>query len=73
MVDAPLMDAVRIVLSGVARVSQRRVGCGKQLLAQMLCGSNDKAVQRNRLDKLSTFGLAGPLHRPKSCNWSTPC
>jgi ATP-dependent DNA helicase RecQ len=60
-VAGPVLDAVRIVLSGVARVSQRRVGCGKQLLAKMLCGSNDKAVQRNRLDKLSTFGLLGNL------------
>ena len=60
-IAGPVLDAVRIVLSGVARVSQRRVGCGKQLLAKMLCGSNDKAVQRNRLDKLSTFGLLAHL------------
>ncbi len=60
-VSGPALDAVRIVLSGVARVSQRRVGCGKQLLAKMLCGSSDKAVQRNRLDKLSTFGLLAHL------------
>ncbi len=60
-VSGPVLDAVRIVLSGVARVSQRRVGCGKQLLAKMLCGSSDKAVQRNRLDKLSTFGLLSHL------------
>ncbi len=60
--DARQMDAVRIVLSGVARVSRtRRDGCGKQLLAQMLCGSNSKSVARNRLDKLSTFGLLAHL------------
>jgi ATP-dependent DNA helicase RecQ len=64
-ISGPVLDAVRIVLSGVARVSQRRVGCGKQLLAKMLCGSNDKAVQRNRLDKLSTFGLLGNLKQPE--------
>ncbi len=52
---------MRIVLSGVARVAQRRVGCGKQLLAKMLCGSSDKAVERNRLNKLSTFGLLSHL------------
>jgi ATP-dependent DNA helicase RecQ len=57
----PVLEAVRKVLSGVARVSQRRVGCGKQLLAKMLCGSSDKAVERNRLDKLSTFGLLAHL------------
>ncbi|REK06064.1 MAG: RecQ family ATP-dependent DNA helicase [Planctomycetota bacterium] len=60
-VTGPVLDSVRIVLSGVARVAQRRVGCGKQLLAKMLCGSSDKAVQRNRLDKLSTFGLLSHL------------
>jgi ATP-dependent DNA helicase RecQ len=52
-----LLDAVRMVLSGVARVSRSRGGCGKQLLSQMLCGSAAKGVTRNRLDKLSTFGL----------------
>jgi ATP-dependent DNA helicase RecQ len=57
----PMLDAVRIVLSGVARVSQRRSNCGKQLLAKMLCGSNDKQVVRMRLDKLSTFGLLSRL------------
>ncbi|HEY2895385.1 MAG TPA: RQC domain-containing protein, partial [Pirellulales bacterium] len=55
--SAGLVDAVRMVLSGVARVSRSRSGCGKQLLAQMLCGSAAKGVTRNRLDKLSTFGL----------------
>ncbi len=59
--DGRMLEIVRIVLSGVARASQRRVGCGKQLIAKMLCGSNDKAVVRNRLDQLSTFGLLGHL------------
>jgi ATP-dependent DNA helicase RecQ len=53
-----MRETVRIVLSGVARISRSRpYGCGKQLIAQMLCGSNSKSVARNRLDKLSTFGL----------------
>ncbi len=60
----PALDAVRIVLSGVARVSRVRKGCGKQLLAQMLCGSNAKGVARNRLDKLSTFGLLAHMKQP---------
>jgi ATP-dependent DNA helicase RecQ len=55
------LETIRMVLSGVARASQRRVGCGKQLIAKMLCGSNDKAVVRNRLDQLTTFGLLGHL------------
>jgi ATP-dependent DNA helicase RecQ len=54
----PIVEAMRIVLSGVARA---RRGCGKQLLSQMLCGSKSKKVERNRLDKLSTFGLLGHL------------
>ncbi len=60
--SAELMEVVRMVLSGVARVARtRRYGCGKQLIAQMLCGSNSKNVTRNRLDKLSTFGLLDRL------------
>ncbi len=57
----PVLAAVRIVLSGVARVSRVRRSCGKQLLAQMLCGSASKPVTRNRLDKLSTFGRLDKL------------
>ncbi len=57
-----VLDAVRIVLSGVARA---RRGCGKQLLSQMLCGSKSKKVERNRLDKLSTFGLLSYLTQPE--------
>jgi ATP-dependent DNA helicase RecQ len=54
----PVLETVRKVLSGVARV---RRGCGRQLLAQMLCGSTSQKVTRNRLDKLSTFGLLAHL------------
>lgn len=57
-----VLDAVRVVLSGVARA---RRGCGKQLLSQMLCGSKSKKVERNRLDKLSTFGLLSYLTQPE--------
>ncbi|MBI3839725.1 MAG: RecQ family ATP-dependent DNA helicase [Planctomycetia bacterium] len=60
-----VLEAVRIVLSGVARVQRTRRACGKQLLAQMLCGSSAKGVVRNRLDKLSTFGLLGHLKQPE--------
>jgi len=55
---AGLLEAVRIVLSGAARARGR---CGKQLLAQMLCGSTSEKVTRNRLDKLSTYGLLAHL------------
>jgi ATP-dependent DNA helicase RecQ len=64
-VSAGVLDAVRMVLSGVARVVRSRSSCGKQLLAQMLCGSSAKPVVRNRLDKLSTFGLLSHLKQPE--------
>jgi ATP-dependent DNA helicase RecQ len=56
-----VLEATRIVLSGVARTGRTRAGVGKNLLAQMLCGSSNKSVARNRLDKLSTFGLLAHL------------
>ena len=36
--DAEVMKAVRMVLSGVAR-TEARFPCGRNLIAQMLCGS----------------------------------
>src|SRR5205823_2318958 len=53
-----VVEAVRIVLSGVARAHGR---CGKQLLARMLCGSNSEKVLRNRLNRLSTYALLSHL------------
>jgi superfamily II DNA helicase RecQ len=50
------MDAVRMVLSGVAR-AQARIPCGRNLIAQMLCGSGSAKMAKLRLNKLSTFGL----------------
>ena len=55
-VGGKLLEAVRIVLSGVAR-TQARFPCGKNLIAQMLCGSNNAKVTKLKLNKLSTFGL----------------
>ncbi len=55
-VAGKLLKAVQIVLSGVAR-TQARFPCGKNLIAQMLCGSSNAKVAKLRLDKLSTFGL----------------
>ena len=45
-----------MVLSGVAR-AESRIPCGKNLIAQMLCGSESAKVKKLRLDQLSTFGL----------------
>jgi ATP-dependent DNA helicase RecQ len=64
--DAPvtgkLLEAVRIALSGVARI-EARGACGKNLIAQMLCGSKSTKMQQLRLDKLSTFGLLKHLQQ----------
>ena len=65
--DDPLADAVRIVLSGVARVERkfasRDLGFGKQAIAQMLCGSKSSRMTRWGLDQFSTFGLLGNLRQ----------
>ena len=55
-----MIDAVRMVLSGVAR-TESRFACGKILIAQMLCGSNSAKIKKLRLNQLSTFGLLWQL------------
>jgi len=55
-----VLEAVQMVLSGVARI-QARFPCGKNLVARMLRGSSSKQVAKLRLDKLSTFGLLADL------------
>jgi ATP-dependent DNA helicase RecQ len=50
------LEAVRMVLSGVAR-TEARFACGKNLIAQMLCGSGCEKIKKLGLDSLSTFGL----------------
>lgn len=54
--DEKTLEVVRIVLSGVAR-TQSRFPCGKNLIAQMLCGSKNARMETLGLNKLSTFGL----------------
>ncbi|MCX7425896.1 MAG: RecQ family ATP-dependent DNA helicase, partial [Planctomycetia bacterium] len=61
-----LIKTVRIVLSGVARVQQRLPkGCGKNLIAQMLCGSGSAKVEKLGLQRLSTYGLLKNLTQPE--------
>ncbi|MFH1266568.1 MAG: RecQ family ATP-dependent DNA helicase [Planctomycetota bacterium] len=65
-VDDKVREVVRIVLSGVARTQvQLSVGCGKNLIAQMLCGSSSSRMSKLRLDQLSTFGLLEHLTQPE--------
>ncbi|HEY2412281.1 MAG TPA: ATP-dependent DNA helicase RecQ [Pirellulaceae bacterium] len=60
--DAKILDAVRAVLSGVARAKGR---FGKQMIARMLIGSQAKDIQKYKLNTLSTFGLLAPLTEPQ--------
>ena len=53
-VSKGLERAVLICLSGVARVKKR---FGRQVIIQMLCGSNSQKVRKANLSNLSTFGL----------------
>jgi ATP-dependent DNA helicase RecQ len=55
-VSDELVEVVRKVLSGVARTRGR---FGKQVIAQMLCGSTSAKMQRFGLQRLSTYGLLG--------------
>jgi ATP-dependent DNA helicase RecQ len=58
--DAAVVETVRIILSGVAR-TVARFPCGKNLIAQMLCGSGSARMAKLRLNQLSTFGLLAHL------------
>ena len=57
-----VLEAVRIVLSGVARTRGR---VGKQLIAKMLCGSQSAKLTKLGLSELSTFGLLAHLTQPE--------
>ncbi len=52
------VELLRMALSGVARCSER---FGKNVIAQMLCGSTSSKMKKLRLDRLSTFGLFSEL------------
>ncbi len=56
VVNDEALKAIRVALSGVARV-QQRFRCGKNLIGQMLCGSRAARITKLGLDQLSTFGL----------------
>jgi ATP-dependent DNA helicase RecQ len=60
-VDAnALLCGVRVVLSGVTRMHGR---FGKNLVAQMLCGSKSKKLQQWKLNRLSTYGMLSSLRQ----------
>jgi len=53
-VDSGVLEAVKMVLSGVARTRGR---FGKIIVARMLCGSKSAEMSKFGLNGLSTFGL----------------
>lgn len=53
-----LLRGIQVVLSGVTRMHGR---FGKNLVAQMLCGSKNKKLQQWKLHRLSTYGLLSKL------------
>ncbi len=61
--DEKVRTALRMVLAGVAR-AQSRVRCGKNLIAQMLCGSSSSRLAKLGFHRLSTFGLLKHLTQP---------
>lgn len=56
--EACLYCGIRVVLSGVTRMHGR---FGKNMVAQMLCGSKNKKLQQWKLHRLSTYGLLSLL------------
>ncbi len=60
-VDSALLKrGVQVVLSGVTRMHGR---FGKNMIAQMLCGSKNKKLQQWKLHRLSTYGLLSALRQ----------
>jgi ATP-dependent DNA helicase RecQ len=53
-----MLRGLQVILSGVTRMHGR---FGKNLVAQMLCGSKNKKLQQWRLHQLSTYGLLSAL------------
>jgi len=51
---------IQVILSGVTRMHGR---FGKNLVAQMLCGSKNKKLQQWKLHRLSTYGLLSTLRQ----------
>lgn len=55
-VTPALTELVRIILSGLARVTiERNFSCGKTLLAQVLCGSASQRIVDLHLDTITTY------------------
>lgn len=58
--SSSLLRGIQVVLSGVTRMHGR---FGKNMVAQMLCGSRNKKLQQWKLHQLSTYGLLSGLRQ----------
>jgi ATP-dependent DNA helicase RecQ len=58
-----ILNAIRVVLSGVARANGR---FGRLVIARMLVGSKAKQIEKFGLNRLSTFGLLSPLNESEA-------
>jgi ATP-dependent DNA helicase RecQ len=63
-ISPKLLETVRMALSGVAR-AHALLPCGKNVIAQMLCGSGSVKMTKLRMNRLSTFGLLKHLKQPE--------
>ena len=59
-----LMCGLRVILSGVTRMHGR---FGKTLVAQMLCGSQNKRITQWKLQRLSTYGMLSAMKQTQLC------
>ncbi|MCA9140731.1 MAG: RecQ family ATP-dependent DNA helicase, partial [Planctomycetales bacterium] len=59
-----LVCGVRVILSGVTRMHGR---FGKNLVAQMLCGSQNKRISQWKLQRLSTYGMLSAMKQSQLC------
>ncbi|MCO8121082.1 RecQ family ATP-dependent DNA helicase [Stieleria sp. TO1_6] len=53
-----MLCGLRVILSGITRMHGR---FGKNLVAQMLCGSQNKRISQWKLQRLSTYGMLSAL------------
>ncbi len=63
--SSSLLRGIQVVLSGVTRMHGR---FGKNMVAQMLCGSRNKKLQQWKLHQLSTYGLLSGLRQTEVVN-----
>ena len=59
-----MLCGIRVILSGITRMHGR---FGKTLVAQMLCGSQNKKIAQWKLNRLSTYGMLSSLKQTQLC------